>query len=338
MVTTTGKGGFTGKLYLEGQSLSFSGNKIDRLSGQAPEITIARKNKAPVKLDLKLDTSANGSIKGTVQTDGAPIPFKAKPGLFTKKNPHPFNGRTYTVVLPDADALFGNGYLTISFTPDGTATVGGKLADATPVLASVQTVEADDQTNWLVPLYDVFDKVSSGVLKGELLLPKTPVSGGSEVKEGAAGLGWLKLADAKNKLFPAGFLKQLNAVGARWLALSKNVSLFSGDSSTANFQVLLDPLAEALPLPISQPATWPATNVPKLTAPVTNGLAINFQPTTGIFSGSFSRTPKTANKAVKTNFEGVVLSHPLPLEEGGTPVRGAGFFTTETESAAFELQ
>ena len=89
-------------------------------------------------------------------------------------------------------------------------------------------------------------------------------------------------------MFRAGFLKTLALQGERYL-LKTGISLLTGDATTGNFTLTIDPTLSALPSPLVPAPTgsWPKTNLPVLNKPILTGLTFTFAPPTGVFKGAF---------------------------------------------------
>jgi hypothetical protein len=164
------------------------------------------------------------------------------------------------------------------------------------------------------------------MLLGEVVVPQTEPPAAADV---VGSLGWLRPANA---MFPAGFLKTLTPQGERYLLKTGN-SLLTGDTTTGNFTLTVDRGLVALTTALTQPGTWPMTNAPLLTKPVPTGLTFTFTPTTGVFKGAFLRLVGLTK--VSTPYEGVLLGKSIIP---GSPLRGAGFFTTPTASGTVLLE
>ena len=328
-LTTTATGTFIGSLRLEGQTLALSG-KFDGF-GEA-NLTLLRTGKSSAQVALDFDTaSAHGEIAGTVTpAGGSALDFIALPGVYTGAGTsiHPLSARSYTVALPAPDASLGHGYATMVVDAKGLATFAGKLADGTGFTTSARTVD-DGAGNWVVPVHIPLYKALGGMILGEVVVPKASAF----TVEGT--LEWLRPADtAAGAMFPAGFLKTLEPQGNQYQP-KPNISLLTGDATTGNFTLTVDPGLAALAAAIVQPGTWPKTNAPTLATPLPAGLSFTFTAATGVFKGTFNRT--VGGKAVSTPYEGVIFASPLTLPDGTSPVRGSGFFSTGTVSAPVEL-
>jgi len=326
-LTPTGTGTFTGSLRLEGQTLPLSG-KFDGYGETT--LLLKRTGKTAVAVALKLDLAAPGKVTGTV-TGGTALAFTALPGVFTGVKPsiHPLNLARYTIALPAPDAALGHGYATMVVDAKGLATFAGKLADGTTFTTSARTVD-DGANNWVVPVHIPLYTSFAGMLLGEVVVPKTEPAAAADV---TGSLGWLRPPNTKATMFQAGFLKTLAPQGERY-RLTTGLSLLTGDATTGNFTLTIDPGLSALTTALTQNGTWPKTNLPALNKPILTGLTFTFTPLTGVFKGAFLRP--VSGKAVSTAYEGVVLGTSVELTPG-IPLRGVGFFTTGNASAAVEL-
>jgi len=324
-LTTKADGTFTGSLRLEGKSLPVKG----KFASGAASITIKRTGKTNAVVALNFDSTASGKITGTVTTGGSPMAVTALPGVYTGSKPsiHPLSGKRYTVVLPAPDTTLGHGYATLVVATSGTATLAGKLADGTTYTTASRTVD-DGSRNWLVPVHIPLYTGSSGMLVGEVLLPKPEPADSPAV---AGSLGWLLPANTTAAMFPGGFLKLLEPTGESY-QMQKGISLFSGTAASVAFTLTVDPQSWILTDPLSLVGLWQGSNVPILSKPA----KMTFTPTTGVFKGSFLR--KVNGKSVSTPYEGAIFASPLTLPDGTSPVRGGGFFSTGTASGPVEIE
>jgi hypothetical protein len=330
-LTTTGTGTFTGSLRLEGQSLSLTG-KFDGYGETT--LPLKRTGKSAVTVVLALDLTAPGKVTGTVTpAGGTALAFEALPGVYTGVKPsiHPLCLNRYTIALPSPDTTLGHGYATMVVDAKGLATFAGKLADGTTFTTSARTVD-DWAGNWVVPVHVPLYTSFGGMLLGEVVVPKVEPPGAADV---VGSLGWLRPANPQATMFKAGFLKTLAPQGERYRLTTGN-SLLTGNATTGNFTLTVDPGLAALTMALTQNGTWPNTNAPVLTKPVTTGLTFTFTPSTGVFKGAFTRP--VSGRAVSTAYEGVVFGSPLTLPGASSPVRGAGFFTTPTASGTVLLE
>jgi len=210
----------------------------------------------------------------------------------------------------------------------GLATFAGKMADGTTFTTSARMVD-DGGVNWVVPVHIPLYTSFAGMLLGEVVVPKTEPAAAADV---VGSLGWLRPVDAKATMFPAGFLKTLTPQGERY-RLTTGLSLLTGNATTGNFTLTVDPGLAALTTTLTQNGTWPKTNAPALTKPPT-GMTFTFTPTTGVFKGTFLR-PVGLTKV--TAYEGVLFGKSVELTPG-IPLRGAGFFTAPNASGEVVLE
>jgi formylglycine-generating enzyme required for sulfatase activity len=212
----------------------------------------------------------------------------------------------------------GYGHATLTVEDNGAAVLSGVLANGQAVNAGARIVD-DGAGNWVFPVY----VGASGIFTGEIVIPKTTPASGSEL---GGSLEWLKPASNKG-LFKSGFLKSLQPLGATH---SPTIAGLGG----ASFSLTLDPAKRILPTAVVQTGTWTNNGSPSLATPVKNGLTLSFNPLSGKFEGSFTRTVNSA--PIPTPIQGTLFSRPIPIP-GGATLRGAGFFTSGNASAAVEI-
>ncbi len=182
--------------------------------------------------------------------------------------------------------------------------------------------------DWLLPIHAALYKGFGGMIFGEGLILQNEPADSADI---TGNLGWLRPADAKAKVFPLGFLKEVVAMGEKY-SFTKTTSLLSGSSTTASFTQTIAPVGG---VQISQGGTWPSSNTPMLTVPVLPGLKLSFAGKTGVFKGT---VPVMVNgKAIGIPYEGVILSKPLTLPGGTNPVRGAGFMSKDASLGSIEI-
>jgi hypothetical protein len=177
----------------------------------------------------------------------------------------------------------------------------------------------DGAGNWVFPVY----VGASGIFTGEIVIPKTTPASGSEL---GGSLEWLKPA-SNTGLFKSGFLKSLQPLGATH-------SMNSAGLGGAAFSLTLDPAKRILPAAVVQTGTWANGVAPILATPVKSGLTVSFNPLSGKFEGSFTRTVSGA--PLPTPIQGTLFSRPITIP-GGATLRGAGFFTSGNASTAVEV-
>jgi hypothetical protein len=145
---------------------------------------------------------------------------------------------------------------------------------------------------------------------------------------------WLQAANSSSQVFPAGFLGQTSVFGSLYALVAQN-SLLSGNRTTAGFTLNIDPQRSALATAISQNGTWPSSNVPVLTQPISVGLKVTFTSANGSVQGSFNRTVNGAQ--IPTQFQGVMFGKPLSIGVGQPQLRGAGYFISGNQSVPVEI-
>jgi hypothetical protein len=112
-------------------------------------------------------------------------------------------------------------------------------------------------------------------------------------------------------------------------------SLISGNSTTANFTLTIDPQKQALASVLTQKGIWPANNTPSFVQPVSSGLVITFSSATGNFTGSFNRMVN--GSAVPTAFQGAMFGKSVSTGNTQPMLRGAGFFISGNQTVPVEI-
>jgi len=319
-MTVRSDGGFTGALRLEGKSQPFSG-RFDGF-GEA-EISLKRTGRSPIDVSVTLDVTLP-EIHGTVASDGASIEFSALRGVYsgTAKNMHPLAGRRYTILLPDDQGKWGNGFATVSISPNGTASLVGTLADSTYFSTSARLTSRQED-EWILPVQVPIYSKSEGMIFGELSFSQEDAPG---LPDAAGRLAWLSPG-------AAGFLGSLTAWGEHY-QLTRNLSLVGGGAVPASCQLTFDPLKKILPSVAILHGVWPASNVPALEKSDSKLATWSFMPTTGVFRGNL--VPGVAGNLSSAAFSGVMFSHSLDLPGAG-PVHGGGFFRIQGQSGEMNI-
>jgi len=212
----------------------------------------------------------------------------------------------------------GYGHATLTVEDNGAAVLSGVLANGQAVNAGARIVD-DGAGNWVFPVY----VGASGIFTGEIVIPKTTPASGSEI---GGSLEWLKPA-SNTGLFKSGFLKSLQPLGATHSPTSAGLG-------GAAFSLTLDPAKRILSAAVVQTGTWANSGSPSLTTPVKSGLTVSFNPLSGKFEGSFTRTVSGA--PIPTPIQGTLFSRPIPIP-GSATLRGAGFFISGNASTAIEI-
>jgi formylglycine-generating enzyme required for sulfatase activity len=316
-LTSGANGALSGVLKIEGKSHSFTGTMG---ANKRATITVPRSGKGNATLSLSLISALPGEISGNVTTSGAPLAFRALRGSYTAgAAKHALAGKRYAIVLPPPSGLaMGYGHATLTVEDNGAAVLSGVLANGQAVNAGARIVD-DGAGNWVFPVY----VGASGIFTGEIVILKTTPASGSEL---GGSLEWLKPA-SNTGLFKSGFLKSLQPLGATHSATSAGLS-------EAAFSLTLDPAKRILPAAVVQTGTWANSGSPSLTTPVKSGLTLSFNPLSGKFEGSFTRTVNGA--PLPTPIQGTLFSRPITIP-GGATLRGAGFFTSGNASTAVEV-
>jgi hypothetical protein len=316
-ITSGANGALSGVLKIEGKSHSFNGTMG---ANKRATITVPRPGKGNATLSLKLVSALPGEISGNVTTSGAPLAFRALRGGYTVgAAKHALAGKRYAIVLPPPSGLaMGYGHATLTVEDSGAAVLSGMLANGQAVNAGARIVD-DGAGNWVFPVY----VGASGIFTGEIVIPKTVPASGSEI---GGSLEWLKPA-SNTGLFKSGFLKSLQPLGATH-------SVTSAGLGGAAFSLTLDPAKRILPAAVVQTGTWANSGSPSLATPVKSGLTVSFNPLSGRFEGSFTRTVNGA--PLPTPIQGTLFSRPITIP-GGATLRGAGFFTSGNASTAVEV-
>jgi formylglycine-generating enzyme required for sulfatase activity len=316
-ITSGTNGALSGVLKIEGKSHSFTGTMG---ANKRATITVPRPGKGNATLSLSLVSALPGEISGHVTTSGAPLAFRALRAAYTAgAAKHALAGKRYAIVLPPPSGLaMGYGHATLTVEDNGAAVLSGVLANGQAVNAGARIVD-DGAGNWVFPVY----VGASGIFTGEIVIPKTTPASGSEI---GGSLEWLKPTSSTG-LFKSGLLKSLQPLGATHSPTSAGLG-------GAAFRLTLDPAKRILPAAVVQTGTWANSGSPSLATPVKSGLALSFNPLSGKFEGSFTRTVSGA--PIPTPIQGTLFSRPIPIP-GGATLRGAGFFTSGNASAAVEI-
>jgi hypothetical protein len=315
----------SGNLSIEGQTSPLTGNFS---SNKTISVSITRANKTAAIATLQLIAALPGEISGNVTVSGNTLPFRALRAAYTTNGTaHALANRSYTLVIPPPDGvLAGHGYATFTTQGNGSAVVTGRLATGDAISASAGFVDSGDG-NWVLPIYST----GNSVLTGEIVIPKTLASGAAEM---SGTMEWLRKATVASNPLSSGFLKRSNIAVARFSMVAGS-SLISGNSTTANFTLTIDPQKRSLVSAIAQKGTWPLSNIPALTQPISSGLKLTFTSANGSVQGSFNRTVNGAQ--IPTQFQGVMFGKPVSTGKGQTLLRGAGYFISGNQSVPVEI-
>jgi hypothetical protein len=321
----TAAGVVSGNLSIEGQISPFTGNFS---SNKTVSLSVVRANKTAAPATLQLIAALPGEISGNFTVSGNKLPFRALRAAYSANaTAHALGNRTYTLAIPAPVGVSGgHGFASVSIQGNGVATVVGKLATGDAISASAGIVDSGDG-NWVLPLYST----GKSVVTGEIVIPKSPSAGTAEV---AGTVEWLRKPNASTALFPTGFLKRSTIVGSKYSAVTGK-SFLSGNATTANFTLGIDPLKKVLPAVISQKGSWSSSNVPAFTQTITSGLIMSFIPANGNIQGTFNRTVNGA--PVSTAFQGVMFASPLSFATGQPMIRGAGYFLSGNQTVPVQI-
>jgi hypothetical protein len=196
-ITTTKRGGYSGKLQLAANSYSFHGT-FDS-SGVGSSI-ISQKS----GLSLSFQASAdNSSISGTVSGNSWTAGLLANQQVFNHKNPTSLLG-TYNLNFAGPNdgnpaEPQNNGHATVTINSSGTGKIKGALGDGTKVSESANISQSGDWP-FFVSLYS-----RKGEIIGWLNFNGTAVTGQPT---------WIKLPEPKSKKFPNGFVLTPNVTGS----------------------------------------------------------------------------------------------------------------------------
>ena len=201
-ITTSKRGGYSGKLQFGSNSYSFHGN-FDA-NGAATSNISQKKGGISLTVTLQVETNNNNSISGTVSSDSWSANLFANQAVFKgHANPAPFAG-TYNLTFPgpgdgNPKNPQNDGTGTVTVNTSGKAKFKGTLGDGTKVTQSADLSQLGD---WplFISLYS-----RQGEIIGWLNLNGTNVSGQST---------WIKEASPKSKSFPGGFLLNTTVSGS----------------------------------------------------------------------------------------------------------------------------
>jgi hypothetical protein len=315
-ITMGSTGGFTGVLHLEGRRHAFTGSMG---TGKVASVTVPRGDRGAAVLSMRMTSALPGELSGSVLVAGRDLGFRAlRGGYVSGGGAHPLSGVRYNIGLPGAAKVMGHGFGTVLVEAGGSAVFAGKLASGQACSAGARIVD-DGDGGWVLPVF----VGGTGVFSGELMIPKTAPSSGSEV---SGNFEWLKPASAGG-FVPAGFLRRLEAIGSRHVPESSFLP------AGGTFLAVVDADRRLLPSALSQAGTWSAQNMPSLSSPTR--LRMSYNPLSGSFAGTFNRLVN--GFGVSTRFDGVLFSRPV-APTGGTALRGVGFSVAGGVSTSVEVK
>jgi hypothetical protein len=212
--TTTGNGGYSGRLSLGGKTYGFSGHfDFHGKNRQA----VARKGAAPLILTLNLDLTGEDQITGTVSDGIFTAEIFADRQVYTKSNPAPEEG-TYTLVIPPDDSSAagpqGSGVGTVKVDKLGNVAWTGSLADGSAVS---QKSLISKQGVW--PLYSSLYSGAGSILSWIQFNPASSSLSGHLV--------WSKPGGAPLKTFSGSFTNDVIALGSAYHKTGMDIGPFS---------------------------------------------------------------------------------------------------------------
>ena len=244
---------------------------------------------------------------------------------------HPLAKTRYTAVLPSsiANSSMGYGFVLLQVDAKGRAKLTGKLADGTPLAASVYLGPSAGGDSWKLPVFLSLYPGAIGLLAGEAEIS------GEQLKSLEGGLGWYRPPDVpKSSLLPEGYFGELVVLGGRYEKPAKGEYYLQGDAYGGFYLDVMG--GSTYPQKERKQGYWDFKNSPRLFAPRSSGWSFKYIAPTGLLRGTVPETVDGKTRALK--FEGVVVPRidvlTLSVRE---VVRGAGFFTTKAESGSIEV-
>lgn len=328
-VVVAATGSFTGKLKIDGFTLSFAGafdgTGAARFgTSRATSVALVRKGKTPLTLALTMDLDVLGThqITGTVSSASAVSEITADRAAFSSTSPVPavyagIKSKPWTVAFPHRSAQVpalatnlwpqGDGYALGSISAAGTVTLSGRLADHTAISVSVP-LSKDLTWPLFAQLYSL-----KGCVAGLVKLDDTQAD--TDMASTAAGVLWFRPAQTV-QWYPAGWPQgiQTDLIGA--VFTPKPAEVFPGLLAT-------EPLNGNTELAFTSGL---------LTSAVSGGF--NLTPTNGLTRASatpatFTFIPDFTKGFLRGNFPHTDGSKPAwqgVLLQKGANKRGHGYF------------
>jgi len=277
----THTGEFTGKMTLGALTEPVSG--LFTSAGAATNVRIDGEPAAALTLNLDPGTC---QITGSMAAEsGAPSTIAASLDAFSTGTVSPEAG-SYTLLLPPnpGPAAAGNppagtGFCKMLVTADGLASVTGRLADGT-VLNTAAAITADGSVALYVPLYG-----GGGFLSGVLKFESVTTSGSASDIDGT--LEWQKQEVPGGRArFSAGFDTTINAIGSTYSA-SDAAGTIADLSPAAQGQAGVTLSGGDLLAPVTDDVTLVAPGLFREQSPVKQGVVIQINRATGLFTGRF---------------------------------------------------
>lgn len=288
---TTARGAITGKAWIDGRALPFSG-KLS-LSGGFTKVFKYRVNGVLVQATLVLQLASDGMFGGSFIADNG-VSFEItgeKNGTGTKSLPSASAGK-YSAHLTAQDITPGGGpvrgYLLITVGVNGATTLVGALPDGEKLSGSSHVSERGN-----LPILFGLNKGRLGYLSGS-----STVSGIADSRILTGDLVWSKSAQtaavSKTNIGLAGHVWTKPATGARLVP--------DFDANSGNMLVTFS--AGNLNPNITKVANITAKNVVAVTPTTSERLVMRLTPGTGLFTGSFRQPDGVTRK-----FSGVFVQN-----------------------------
>ena len=317
-------GAFTARVLVDGKSWAFKGQL--NAAGYAV-VTVPRRGLTPLTFALQADlTGGSGEVTGTVSDGSDSYGFTVDESTFNAKtHAAPQAGRYTMVLAPDASATGtsvpqGNGYAVITISPNGTASIAGRLGDGTSYGATSHV--ADDGT---LPVYCVPSGAPAGSsLTGLLTFQPTTTS------DLQGTLTWTKASRARDLEYPAGFSTQLPAVGSLYVRPLPGLHPLAVPAGPATVSFGDGNLEKPLPVPVTVSQTEKITMV----TPGSPFVKLAINPVNGAVTGSFvlpssslSGSPVIPARNLPRSVGGVVLQKQQAAFGCFVGLNQAGYFS-----------
>ncbi len=273
-IKLTPKFGFSGAIEFGDDKTSLKGSFVgENFTG----LIERKKNQTPLNVALNLNLSPGAEeITGTVIADGVTFHLFAKLALSKADVLAALPGSFTFIIKPDdlltAGLPRGTGYGAATIDKSGKVKVNGFLGDGTKFTAGAAVAIDKSFVLYFTP-YKL-----GGVFAGEVF-----IEAGGLFPPLSAQLDWTRGADAKAKIFAAGFGPTTATLeGYRYVKPPKNTTMLILNKATLNLDFTFTN-GDLLPVPPNFTATLDTAN--KLSsAPA--GFNCKFAPATGLFSGS----------------------------------------------------
>jgi hypothetical protein len=305
----TQTGAFTGKLVYGGKSYALNG-ELDAFGNTSLVIPLGGNSSLHVSGSFPDIADASQGISVTVQAPGSSGSGLANHSPGTTN----LNGG-YTVLLqPDkaaSDSPQGNGYGTITVSPNATVSFTGVLADGTPLTYSTTLTGSQGWTAYM-PLYAGLGSFSEEMA---FHIPPSP-----DDIDGTAA--WIKPVAPKDKVFQQGFTASLSAIGSVYSKPAANTRALGFSNASPNSTVATN--GGNLVTELQDETTLGAGNSLAVLSPGADELKLTIDLSTGTFTGSFFDIDAKTTRL----FGGVVLQ---------TENEGSGFFLGNEQSGVISL-